>query len=202
MSLWKRWLQQPQRVWLRRALFQVHLWTGLALGLYIVVLSVTGSALVYRRELVAAFRTPLPRSIHPGKGSRSTSCERPLERAYPGHEITELKRIHQPPDRRRSSHIKAERRDEGASVQPLHRRGSWRRIHPRRARRAVDRAAPRRSARRPRRSLLERRRERVRDAPVPDGRRRVVARRAPLAAQPDRQSRAADGAGSHGICTA
>src|SRR5262245_910992 len=60
MSLLKRWLQQPQRVWLRRALFQVHLWTGLALGVYVVVLSVTGSALVYRAELVALFRTPVP----------------------------------------------------------------------------------------------------------------------------------------------
>ena len=39
MSGWQRWLQQPQRVWLRRALFQVHLWTGLILGLYVVVLS-------------------------------------------------------------------------------------------------------------------------------------------------------------------
>ena len=46
MSLWQRWWRQPQRVWLRRAMFQVHLWTGLALGLYIVLLSVTGSVLV------------------------------------------------------------------------------------------------------------------------------------------------------------
>src|SRR5438093_556339 len=38
MNLWKQWLQQPQRVWLRRALFQIHLWTGLALGVYLVVL--------------------------------------------------------------------------------------------------------------------------------------------------------------------
>lgn len=33
--------------WLRRALFQVHLWTGLALGLYAVAISVSGSILVY-----------------------------------------------------------------------------------------------------------------------------------------------------------
>lgn len=36
---------------LRRALFQVHLWTGLALGLYIIVISLSGSAIVFRREL-------------------------------------------------------------------------------------------------------------------------------------------------------
>ena len=30
---WQRWLRQPQRVWARRVLFQVHLWSGLGLGL-------------------------------------------------------------------------------------------------------------------------------------------------------------------------
>jgi uncharacterized iron-regulated membrane protein len=79
-----RWLRQPQQVWLRRVIFQVHLWTGLGLGLYVVVLCVTGSLLVYRLEidrLVAApravltpGRTPLPQDelraaaqrAHPG----------------------------------------------------------------------------------------------------------------------------------------
>ena len=46
-----RFASHPQSVWLRRALFQVHLWTGLGIGLYVLVLSVSGSALVYRREL-------------------------------------------------------------------------------------------------------------------------------------------------------
>ena len=45
------WLRNPQRIWLRRALFQIHLWTGIAIGLYILMISVTGSVLVYRNEL-------------------------------------------------------------------------------------------------------------------------------------------------------
>lgn len=45
------WLDRPQRRRLRRALFQVHLWLGVALGLYIVLISVSGSAVVFRREL-------------------------------------------------------------------------------------------------------------------------------------------------------
>jgi uncharacterized iron-regulated membrane protein len=73
-SLWKRWVQQPQRVWLRRALFQVHLWTGIALGLYVVMLSLTGSALVYRTELDLYFRTP-----------RATA-----ERLYPGWTVVRV----------------------------------------------------------------------------------------------------------------
>ena len=58
--MWTQWVRQPQTLWIRRALFQVHLWAGLAIGLYIVLLSVTGSALVYRVELDRAFATPRP----------------------------------------------------------------------------------------------------------------------------------------------
>jgi hypothetical protein len=34
-SLWHRWLNAPQKVGLRRVLFQVHLWIGLALSVYV-----------------------------------------------------------------------------------------------------------------------------------------------------------------------
>src|SRR5258707_8149621 len=50
-TLWKRWLRSPQNVWLRRALFQIHLWTGIGTGLYVVLISVTGSAIVFRNEI-------------------------------------------------------------------------------------------------------------------------------------------------------
>ncbi|MEI9814142.1 MAG: PepSY-associated TM helix domain-containing protein [Acidobacteriota bacterium] len=45
------WLRRPQNVWLRRALFQIHLWTGIALGLYVLVISISGSAIVFRNEI-------------------------------------------------------------------------------------------------------------------------------------------------------
>ncbi len=50
-TFWKQWLQRPQSVWLRKAMFQIHLWTGIGLGLYVVLISVTGSAIVFRNEL-------------------------------------------------------------------------------------------------------------------------------------------------------
>ena len=40
-----------RRAWLSRALFQVHLWTGLAVGLYAVAISLSGSILVYAPQL-------------------------------------------------------------------------------------------------------------------------------------------------------
>jgi len=61
-TAWQRWVRQPQRLWLRRVLFQIHLWCGLGLGLYIFFISITGSVLVYRNELyvLATPEPPLP----------------------------------------------------------------------------------------------------------------------------------------------
>ena len=91
MSAWRQWLQQPQRVWIRRALFQVHLWTGLMLGLYVVVLSATGSALVYRRELVARYRTPIPLLDRTAERRSIDELRAIAERAYPDYKITDIK---------------------------------------------------------------------------------------------------------------
>ncbi|MBF8300898.1 MAG: PepSY-associated helix domain protein, partial [Acidobacteria bacterium] len=41
-------------MWLRKALFQVHVWTGIGIGLYLGVIAVTGSILVFRVELSRA----------------------------------------------------------------------------------------------------------------------------------------------------
>jgi uncharacterized iron-regulated membrane protein len=90
MSPWRRWMEQPQRVWLRRAMFQVHLWSGLILGLYIVMLSVTGSVLVYRVELDQWLATPRPK-FEPGRPVLTTAqLTAAAQEAYPGYEITRV----------------------------------------------------------------------------------------------------------------
>jgi uncharacterized iron-regulated membrane protein len=88
--VWKQWVRQPQTVWLRRAMFQVHLWSGLAIGLYIVMLSMTGSALVYRNELDRYFATPRP--VFDPKAPRLSADQlrRAAEKAYPGWTITRV----------------------------------------------------------------------------------------------------------------
>lgn len=90
MDLWSGWLRQPQRVWLRRAAFQVHLWAGLVIGFYIVVLCLTGSVLVYRDVLDEAFETPAP-AFDPTRQPLSTEeMTRAAARAYPGYTVTRV----------------------------------------------------------------------------------------------------------------
>ena len=70
---WQRWIRQPQSFWLRRAIFQVHLWSGLGIGLYVIVISISGSILVYRSELRQTFE-PQPRLVEIA-GERMTEEE-------------------------------------------------------------------------------------------------------------------------------
>ena len=44
-------IDRPQRVWFRRLNFQIHLWVSLILTLYLIVIGMTGSILVFREEL-------------------------------------------------------------------------------------------------------------------------------------------------------
>ncbi len=55
--------------WLKRAFFQVHLWIGIGTGLYVILISLSGSAIVFRREL--------DRALCPGPG-QTVACEPPL----------------------------------------------------------------------------------------------------------------------------
>jgi uncharacterized iron-regulated membrane protein len=83
-------IRHPQNVWIRRAMFQVHLWTGLALAVYIVVLSATGSLLVYRNEINTLVATPKP-PFNPGATLLTPAQIRDAaQRAYPGWTITSV----------------------------------------------------------------------------------------------------------------
>jgi uncharacterized iron-regulated membrane protein len=53
-------VHRPRQLWLRRALFQIHLWAGIALSLYVVVIALSGSILVFENELTG---TTLPRGL-------------------------------------------------------------------------------------------------------------------------------------------
>jgi len=90
--VWQRWVRQPQRIWLRRAFFQMHLWSGIAAGLYILIISVTGSVLVYWNELYRA-ATPAP-IISKGSGPRLTDDQlaAAARHSYPGYRVVKISR--------------------------------------------------------------------------------------------------------------
>ena len=90
MSAWEKWKIRPQKVWVRKALFQVHLWTGIGVGLYVLLMSVTGSALVFRRELTRSLARE-PR-VAAGPGARMTEGELKeyAKRAYPDYDVTRI----------------------------------------------------------------------------------------------------------------
>jgi uncharacterized iron-regulated membrane protein len=92
MSYWQRWIRQPQTTGLRKAIFQIHLWTGIGVGLYVCMVSVTGSVLVWRNELAfAATRDPI---IVTGSGPRLTDeqLETIAGGAYPGYPVISINR--------------------------------------------------------------------------------------------------------------
>jgi uncharacterized iron-regulated membrane protein len=94
--LWRRWVRQPQTVWFRRAIFQVHLWSGIGLGLYIFFISVTGSVLVYRNELyVAATPAPIVSTASSPRLSDSQLAEAAIA-SYPGYRVTKIFRPSNP----------------------------------------------------------------------------------------------------------
>jgi uncharacterized iron-regulated membrane protein len=78
----------------RRLLARVHMWVALALGLYIVVLSVSGSLAVFRREANLWF---VARDV-PMVGVRTTGDElkAAVAAAYPGAEIVAVRESRRP----------------------------------------------------------------------------------------------------------
>lgn len=89
-SFWQRWLKRPQTTFLRKAFFQIHLWSGLILGLYIAVVCVSGSAVVFRNDIYDVLVDKL--HVTPQAHALSqTELEQSLQRAYPGYAIRDLK---------------------------------------------------------------------------------------------------------------
>lgn len=51
LSPWQQWVQHPERSRLRKGLFEIHLWIGAIVGMYVLVMSLSGSIIVFRNEL-------------------------------------------------------------------------------------------------------------------------------------------------------
>ncbi len=87
MSAWKRWLQAPQTLWFRRVLFQVHLWMGIGLGLYILMISISGSAIVLRPQIARWF-TPSQVPSTAGPELTGPALDARIAEAYLEYSVT------------------------------------------------------------------------------------------------------------------
>jgi uncharacterized iron-regulated membrane protein len=92
MTFRERVLRRPQTLWIRKAVFQIHLWTGIAVGLYIVVASLSGSAVVFRRELMRVLVNRPQVSAHDATTPRLTEAElgAAARRAFPDYTVTKV----------------------------------------------------------------------------------------------------------------
>ncbi len=72
---------------------QIHRWTGLVAGVYIVLIGITGSAVVFRQELQAAMYPDFFRLQPQGPGGFRlqpdvSTLVRELQAAYPGYRLS------------------------------------------------------------------------------------------------------------------
>jgi uncharacterized iron-regulated membrane protein len=86
MKSWQRWVQAPQTHLFRRILFQMHLWAGIGLGLYVLTISVTGSAILLQSPISQIF---VPSKIEPSDAIALSGQELrdKMAEAYEGYEV-------------------------------------------------------------------------------------------------------------------
>jgi uncharacterized iron-regulated membrane protein len=88
-TFWRQWVWQPQSLWLREAAFQVHLWTGIGAGLYILVIGVTGSAMVFRPEIYGRY-WQTPKVVASEPRLTEEQLEAAARGVYPRYDVTEV----------------------------------------------------------------------------------------------------------------
>ena len=90
MSFLRDVIAHPRRLWLRRALFQIHLWLGVLFALYLIGISLSGAVLVFRQELT---RWSVPGNLSAYEPAHVASPEQVISRfaqAEPGGTVVLL----------------------------------------------------------------------------------------------------------------
>src|ERR1044071_1559350 len=89
-SLFDRIWHRPQGIWARRALFQIHLWSGIGTGIYLLVISVTGSFLVFRTEMHKMFNRPPVTVAVSGTRLTDDQLKAAAVRTFPNYSVTNV----------------------------------------------------------------------------------------------------------------
>ncbi len=88
MHFLRRFLHRPRQIWIRRFNFQIHLWVGIVVALYMLLMGVTGSVLVFSVELETWCGRKPWHSMHRAEPFADiASVVRNLRTAYPNFNI-------------------------------------------------------------------------------------------------------------------
>ena len=90
MPAWANFRERPQQLLLRKILFQVHVWAGISVGLYLVAMSLTGSVLVFAEELERFLRPDLYGESTPQPTAAISTFLQGARAAYPDRQVTAL----------------------------------------------------------------------------------------------------------------
>src|SRR5579862_8239443 len=90
MGFFHNLVHQPRKLFLRKALFQIHLWAGIFLSLYVVVIAVTGAVLVFEDELTSATLPSNLSLFDEEKTVPITLVMRSFDMAYQGAKVSML----------------------------------------------------------------------------------------------------------------
>jgi uncharacterized iron-regulated membrane protein len=86
VGAWQRWTRAPQTLGWRRFLFQLHLWLGVGLGLYVLVIALSGTALLLKSPFYTWFEPKWlePTADEPLKGD---ALKARMAEVYAGYEL-------------------------------------------------------------------------------------------------------------------
>lgn len=91
-TVWQKCIHHPQGLLLRQILFQVHLWVGIGVGLYVAAISVSGSAIVFSKEIGRIASQRLTVATPAGRPRLlPTEIEQSILRAYPSYQVLDLR---------------------------------------------------------------------------------------------------------------
>jgi uncharacterized iron-regulated membrane protein len=91
VTFWEQCIHRPQALWVRKIFFQVHLWTGIAVGIYVLTISISGSAIVYRREIALEYSRKTTIVMDTGRRMSEDEQEQNVKRLYPTYEVLSVR---------------------------------------------------------------------------------------------------------------
>jgi len=80
----------PRKLWVRKALFQIHLWAGILVSVYVVVIALSGAVLVFEDELTSAALVMRVGTYDAARVKPIPEVMRGFAQVYPGARVTNL----------------------------------------------------------------------------------------------------------------